>query len=287
MKELSIKSSFSLTPTSFEEALKFAELIAKSDLCPRDFKGKPESVLIAVQMGAEVGLKPMQALQNIAVINGRPTIWGDAALALVKAHPSFEWCDEYMENNTAYCKIKRKGEPEQTRKFSVEEAKKANLLNKEGTWRTYPDRMLQMRARGFCLRDTFADALKGLSIAEEVMDYPAQNPITETKIVANESKTDALKNRLGISNKNSQVSETSIENKNQKNEELEELEELEEKINSAKAISDLEKLTPELQQVKEEHKAELRQLYNKKLKELKAQGNDEWVNAYDGNATNT
>src|SRR6266478_3926901 len=75
------------TPTNLTEAIALSKLIAGSDLAPKDFKGKPANVLIAMQMGAEVGLAPMQSLQNIAVINGRPSLWGDAALGVVQVHP--------------------------------------------------------------------------------------------------------------------------------------------------------------------------------------------------------
>ena len=67
--------NFSLLPSSLGEAREMAEMIARSDFAPKDYKGKPENVIIAVQMGADLGLKPMQALQNIAVINGRPPNW--------------------------------------------------------------------------------------------------------------------------------------------------------------------------------------------------------------------
>ena len=53
----------------------------------------------------------------------------------------------------------------------MEDAKLAGLTTRSPVWKSYPKRMLQMRARGFALRDQFADALKGLSSAEEVRDY--------------------------------------------------------------------------------------------------------------------
>jgi len=70
---------------------------------------------------------------------------------------------------------KRKNRTAVTRSFSMVDATKANLANKEGPWRSYPGRMRQMRARGFALRDSFADVLKGISIAEEAMDTPIEN----------------------------------------------------------------------------------------------------------------
>ena len=168
--------SFSLMPETLGQAMELAKIIAESDFAPKDYKGKPGNVIIAIQMGADIGLKPMQALQNIAVINGRPSIYGDAALALAYGADVLEKFDEKIEGEgdkrTATCAIRRKGFPDEiVRTFSVGDAKKANLWGKAGPWTTYPDRMLQMRARGFALRDGASDVLMGLVLAEEAQDY--------------------------------------------------------------------------------------------------------------------
>jgi hypothetical protein len=156
---------------SLDQAMELSKLIADSDLAPKDYKGKPGNVLIAVQYGSEIGLKPMQAIQNIAIINGRPSVWGDAMLALVQNHPLCEYIREYHKDGVAYCTVKRRGEDEYTTKFSREDAKLAGLIGKPGPWSQYPERMLQMRARGFALRDKFSDVLKGIAMREEVEDY--------------------------------------------------------------------------------------------------------------------
>jgi hypothetical protein len=152
-------------------------MVSKSEFAPKDFKGKPESCLLAIQHGSEVGLSPMQSLQSIAVINGRPTIWGDAALALVQSSSQCVYVREYTDgdgdNLTAFCEVQRRGYPQPTvAKFSVADAKKAGLWGKAGPWSQYPGRMLGLRARGFALRNAFADALRGLVTAEEAQDYP-------------------------------------------------------------------------------------------------------------------
>ena len=64
----------------------------------------------------------------------------------------------------------RKGRKPVVAKFSVEDAKRAGLWGKTGPWQAYPKRMMQMRARGFALRDAFADVLKGLMTVEEAWD---------------------------------------------------------------------------------------------------------------------
>jgi hypothetical protein len=127
----------------------------------------------------EMGLAPMQALQNIAVINGKPSVYGDAAMALVQASPVCEDVEEFFEgegtpNPVAVCVAKRKGRKPVTARFSVEDAKRAGLWAKQGPWSAYPKRMMQMRARGFALRDAFPDVLKGMITVEEAQDYPEE-----------------------------------------------------------------------------------------------------------------
>lgn len=177
-----------------DDAYRFAKMVAASDFPPKDFKGKPESCLLAIQAGSEVGLTPMQSLQSIAVINGRPTIWGDAALALVQASVVCEYVREYTEGEgdalVAVCEAKRKGYPAPTVvRFSVADARKAGLYGKQGPWQQYPTRMLALRARGFALRNAFADALRGLITAEEAQDYPT--PTQAPEPVAVRPKFDA------------------------------------------------------------------------------------------------
>ncbi len=160
-----------MNPVSVKEGMELAAWIAKSDLAPRDYKDKPQNVLIAMQMGLEVGLSPMQSIQNIAVINGRPSIWGDSMLALCQNHRDFESIDENQStNDKGVCIVKRRGMEAQRREFTVDDAKKAGLWGKQGPWQTSPTRMLKLRARAFALRDTFADALRGLQSAEEQRD---------------------------------------------------------------------------------------------------------------------
>ncbi len=126
---------YTVNITNLQEAMKFAELVAQSSFVPREMRGKPADCLLAMQFGAELGLRPMQALQNISVINGRPSIWGDAALALVKASPDFQSIDEVLEGEgesmKAVCTVIRRGEQPQTRRFSVADAKLAKLWGKQ------------------------------------------------------------------------------------------------------------------------------------------------------------
>ena len=167
---------------TISEAMTFGKMLAESSFVPKDFKGKPADCVLAVQHGAELGLGPMQSVQSIAVVNGRPSIYGDAAIALAKGSPVCEYISERIEGDgdqmVAICEAKRRGDPQPTvSQFSVADAKKAGLWGKAGPWTQYPKRMLQMRARGFALRDAFADVLRGLVTAEEAQDYTHVEPV--------------------------------------------------------------------------------------------------------------
>ncbi len=176
-KEITLNSRGMLRPTTMGEAMEFSQLVAASSLVPSAYRGKPADVLLAIQMGAELGLAPMQALQSIAVVNGKPSVYGDALMALVRSSPLCESVAERFDgdgdNLTAICVAKRRGQDEPVvGRFSVADAKKAKLWGKAGPWTDYPKIMLKHRARGFCLRDGFADLLRGVITREEAEDYP-------------------------------------------------------------------------------------------------------------------
>jgi len=177
-------------PTNVEEGWRLSRMLAESEMVPKAFRNKPSDVLAAMQLGAEVGFGPMQSLASIAVVNGRTSIWGDGLLALIVASSLYQDHDEFFEvggqrrdgltlddmkadTTAAVCTFTRRNKPiPVTRRFTVGQAKKALLWGKEGPWTTFPDRMLQMRARAFAARDTFPDLLRGIHTAEEARDLP-------------------------------------------------------------------------------------------------------------------
>ena len=172
---------------TMEKAWRLAKLRSVAKTVQPDF---PEALTICILYGQEVGLTPLMAMEKIALINGRPTIWGDGALALVMTNPLFEDITEKIEGTgdqrTAYCTVKRQNQSPKTSTFSVVDAKLAGLWDErakvtrtnrttgakfdavnEAPWHRYPDRMLQMRARGFRLHDSFPDVLGGMYLREE------------------------------------------------------------------------------------------------------------------------
>lgn len=162
-----------MIPTDVDQAYRMAQALARSSMTPKAYANDPDKIFVGIIAGAEVGLAPFQALQSIAVIGNNPAIWGDGALALVQGSGLLIDMEETDDGHTATCRLVRKGrETPIIRAFSMDDAKKAGLAGKSGPWTQYPQRMRQMRARAWAMRDGFADVLKGIGIAEEVRDFP-------------------------------------------------------------------------------------------------------------------
>ncbi len=169
--------TFGITPRGIDEAIRLAKIMSASGLMPKSIE-TPEAVFVAMQMGAEIGLSPMASVQNIAVINGRPGIYGDAALAIVRSSGQLEEFKEWSEGGrkkpdwTYFCRMKRKGCEAVTGSFSWAEALEAGFdqVKPESPWKRWTNRMMQFKARNFAMRDQFADYLKGIRTIEENSD---------------------------------------------------------------------------------------------------------------------
>lgn len=175
--------------TNMDEMSRFCAAVVAS----REFTDikTPEQAMIRLQAGLELGLSPIWSLTNIMVVNGRPSVWGDGMLGLVLNHPE---CIDVIEDwegegdkMVASCTVKREGRIEIKRTFSVADAKQAGLWGKAGPWKTYPWRMLQMRARAFACRDAFADALRGLGSAEEQFDIERMKRVEAREVQRREN----------------------------------------------------------------------------------------------------
>lgn len=167
------RNSFSLVPRDLGQAMELAKIISDSDLAPKDYKGKPGNVMIAVQMGREVGLSPMSAIQSIAIINGKPCLYGDVGKAILLSNGMIIEEDDVetiKKTGAGRCRITRPGHPPCERTFSIASAKTAGLWGKQGPWTNYPERQMAWRAFWFAARDVAADWLKGLGGAEEIRD---------------------------------------------------------------------------------------------------------------------
>lgn len=174
------------TPKTPQDVWQLSEMLSQSNFIPEGYRGQPANIMVAMGLGSEVGLAPLQSLQNICVINGQPAVYGDALLALVMASPlclMYEdgWDDE---SQCAWAHTQRDGGSVREQVFSLDTAKRAGLLSKKGPWQQYPERMCKMRARSWLCRDVYPDILKGLSVVR-VLDDAAQ-PRTQARQLRNQ-----------------------------------------------------------------------------------------------------
>lgn len=182
-----------MSPQTVEQVRDFCKMLANTEFVPKAFRGKPDSIMVVGAMGARLGVDVFSSMAGIADINGRPSVWGDLLLAVCMNNPHFEDCLEsfegkpYEDTFRAVCVVKRKGREPVVRSFSVIEAKEAGLWKKEGPWSKTPQRQMQMRARAFALRDTFADTLAGFKMAEEMLDAEPID-VTHTSTVHDEPR---------------------------------------------------------------------------------------------------
>lgn len=159
------------------------------DAIPKSYRDRPGAILAAWAMGKELGLSPMAALRSIAMISGKPVLTGDLMLAIARAHgvkveedigePAAVRVEDLGQRIAANglrddselkctCRAELKDGTVIERSYTQADAEQAGLWGREGPWRQYPRRMLQMRARGFCLRDAIPDLLGGLYVAGEL-----------------------------------------------------------------------------------------------------------------------
>jgi hypothetical protein len=156
-------------PGSLDEMMAFAEIVMNSGLA-LGHRTK-ESVVVALQLGAELGFTPMQSLRTIAVLNGRPVPSADGCVAAVTASGH---CDYFREVETTDAhstwETLRRGDTQPRQfTFTIDDARRAGLAQREH-WRAYPKRMLAARAKKYLAQDTYPDVIGGLLSAEEALD---------------------------------------------------------------------------------------------------------------------
>lgn len=192
-----------IVPKTLDEAYRMAVAVVQARLAPDSYSNDPSKVMLGLAAAMEAGLPPLYGLRQIAIINGRPTIWGDAAMALIQASgqladrivtevgsgfdtdstPREQWPDDFG----FMVQLFRKGQPTPyIGRFTVGDSKRAKLWDntKKVPWFTSPKRMLLVRAQAFPQRDGFADCLAGLAIREEIEDtFGADKAVVETSFL--------------------------------------------------------------------------------------------------------
>ena len=208
LAELPLAPGKALEVRNIGNAYAVADLLVKTGFAPKG--STVETAVVAMIHGNRLGLDPLAAVQGIAVVNGRPTLWGDQLAAAVKGSSVYggervEYIGAGEDAGVRFTTWRKGHEDEPTvETFSVRDAKRAGLWGKPGPWTQYPRRMLFNRARAFAYRTAFPDALMGMRFREEEEDAaplaPVGAPQTIRPVPADEArpKKSALRDTLGI-----------------------------------------------------------------------------------------
>jgi hypothetical protein len=168
-------------------AVELARHVSDTEFVPRGLRGKPDAILAAIMYGNSVGLDPMQALAQIAVIDGKPSLSSESQRGLILAAGHEVWIDEATVTRVTVSGRRRDSE----KTWTMDDAKRAGLSGKP-SWRAYPRQMLLARATAELARITFADVIGGLVAIEEL---DADVVLDEADVVEDEPKPKRTRKR--------------------------------------------------------------------------------------------
>jgi hypothetical protein len=152
-------------------------MLASSDLVPASYKGNVQNTMIALEMANRVGVSPLAVMQNLHVIQGKPSWSSTFIISAINSSKRFTPLLFKMEGEGdtlscyAYAKSLTTGEQVDGPKITMQMAKDEGWLGKSGSkWKTMPDLMIRYRAAAFFGRLYTPEILMGMQTAEEVQD---------------------------------------------------------------------------------------------------------------------
>lgn len=176
---------------TFNQVLRAADLLSKTQMIPQQYQGKPQDCFVALEMASRTGLPPLVVLQNLYIVKGKPSWSGQACLALINscgrfrdAHPVYVG-EKGTESRGCYVTATRisDGEkvegPEVNIKMAAAEGWTSNQK-----WRNMPELMLAYRASAFFARTNCPEALMGAKVEGEWDDIDKRQPQQHSGITA-------------------------------------------------------------------------------------------------------
>jgi len=193
-----------------EKAYKFSQIMAKSDIIPLHYRGKPENVFVAIQTAYRMNLDPMLVMQNTFVVSGKLGMNSSFAIALANSSGLFESGIRYSikslgedlegtiiiyENRekksikkkfknievTAYAMLKNGGEISYT--IGMKEAIAENWASNI-KYQNLPELMLRYRAATLLIRTHVPEVINGMHMVEEIEDVAIAKEVTTPKPTA-------------------------------------------------------------------------------------------------------
>lgn len=154
--------------------------LAKTSFVPKEFRGKPEECAAAILMGDEIGLSPLQALQGVYVVSGRPGLYARTMVAVVLA-AGHEVVTTHKTDKSVTVKGRRRGSDTWIEEcWTTERARRAKYTS-NAKYETDPAAMLYARAAADVCRQIAPDALAGLAYTVEELEIAEPTTVKVTR----------------------------------------------------------------------------------------------------------
>lgn len=177
---------------NMDKIMQWSEMLSKSTIVPITYQNRPENCFIALDMATRMGISPMVVMQNLYVIQGKPSWAGQAVASLIRSNPTLTDVqlhyvgEEGKDSWGAYVTAKRvkTGEIVKGGTVTIKIAKLEGWYQKrESKWQTMPELMLAYRAYSWFGRVHCPETMMGLQSVEETEDIT--NKVAEKRKVEN------------------------------------------------------------------------------------------------------
>lgn len=164
---------------SFDKCFNIGSAYASTNLVPKNYQNRPADCAVAVDMAMRVGLHPIMVMQNMYVVQGRPSWSGQACIAMIKnsyKHVKKRYVGTVGQDNWGcyYTAVDSHGEEIKGSTVTIAMAKKEGWYQKAGSkWQSMPEQMLAYRAAAFFVRTNCPEILMGCSVEGEAEDIAA------------------------------------------------------------------------------------------------------------------
>ena len=161
------------------QLMQMATTLSKSTIVPMNYQNRPENCLIALDMATRMGVSPMMVMQNLYVVQGKPSWSGTAIASMIRNCGSFTDVEvNYVgqENSDSWgcyisAKNKKNGKEINGGTVTIAIAKAEGWYAKTGSkWKTMPAQMLAYRAYSWFGRVHAPELMMGLQSTDEVED---------------------------------------------------------------------------------------------------------------------
>ena len=179
-------------PKLLNQILKLSNIYSSSSMVPDSYRGKPDNCFVALELASRMDVSPVLVMQNLYIVQGKPSWAGQACKALIDGSGKFRESEYIMtgsfEDGSRGCYLQainaKTGKLVKGTEITLKMARDEGWMNKNGSkWKTMPEQMLKYRAAAFFARTECPEVLMGFQTAEETEDVYGATPKQEPEKV--------------------------------------------------------------------------------------------------------